>query len=106
MAGSIPITRRRRVEVREVGGCKRDQVAVSIQITKDSLAHRGCGNDALGALLLPFARALVIGKEKEAILANRPADRPPEDITVQLQRLIREPNIELRLLHEIIARAR
>src|SRR6202007_2377302 len=27
-----------RVEGREVGGCKRDQVGVSLQITKDSLA--------------------------------------------------------------------
>src|SRR5258708_33565976 len=72
-----------RVEFLEVVRCKSDKVAAPVQISKDALAERGSGDNALGALLLSLPRSLVIGKEKHSIFVNLPTPRRPQDITLQ-----------------------
>src|SRR6266852_3714653 len=94
-----------RVEVLEVVRCKSDKVAAPVQISKDALAEGGRGDNALGALLLPLACSLVIGKEKQAVLVQRSTDRRAEDIAVQPQRLIGSANVQLRLFYEVVVGA-
>src|SRR5579864_2707151 len=94
-----------RIEALDVGGRKRRHSAVYVLVSKNALAKRRSRDVAHYALLLAFARSLVIGEEEQPVLLDRTTQRSSEDVADQLERLVGLAARQLRLFDEVVVGA-
>src|SRR5260370_14815549 len=88
------------IELLQIGSCNRNRVARPVQVIDVAGTEGRRGNCPHGAWLVKVSSPFVIGKEKQTILPDRPAQRHTEDISYQLVGHIRRPAPGFRTLDE------